>query len=68
MINSITFDEREIKEIQHALYQANVLHHGTVGHNVLMLLAKTATELGFYINETNDLYYGDTLATIAFNL
>lgn len=34
------FDEREMSEITHAVFYAIALHHGTVGHNMLMLIAK----------------------------
>lgn len=38
---------RELKEIDHAMYYAQNLAHGTTGHNQLMLLAKVAAYLGF---------------------
>lgn len=62
----ITFDERELKEIHHAIYYARNLAHGTVGHNVLMLLSKLAIDQGFQLGEYGDLFYGNRLAVEAF--
>ena len=54
------FDEREQKEIRLALFYANNLAHGTAGHNRLMLLAKMAGALGFYLGNEMALHrYGD---------
>lgn len=36
------FDERERKEIEFALTYARDFHHGTNGHNALMIIAKMA--------------------------
>lgn len=49
MRKDLTFDERELAEIQHSLYYMKNLHHGTVGHNLLMLVGKMADALGFEI-------------------
>lgn len=57
MDNELVFDERELKEIQHAVYYADVLAHGTVGHNLLMLLAKVAERQGFWMDPTGVLMY-----------
>lgn len=48
-----TLTERELKEVQHALYYAKYLNHGTAGHNQLMLLAQFATRLGFSLAGDN---------------
>jgi hypothetical protein len=45
---------REVLEIKHALYYAENCAHGTVGHNILMLIAKFAKDKGFYLTESND--------------
>lgn len=57
MRKNLTFDERELKEIHHALYYREVLAHGTVGHNQLMLLGKIADALGFYLDQTGVLMF-----------
>jgi len=50
MLGHLTnFNRREEQEIQLALYYAVNLAHGTAGHNRLMLLAKMALLLGFYL-------------------
>jgi hypothetical protein len=46
--------ERELKEIQHALFY-QTLNHGTIGHNVLILLAKFAEDMGFYLDRHGEL-------------
>lgn len=38
---------REIKEIQLCQYYADKLHHGTRGHNQMMLIAKLTGYMGF---------------------
>jgi hypothetical protein len=40
-----TLDERELKEVELALLYAKEFHHGTNGHNRLMLIAKLAKML-----------------------
>lgn len=57
MRKDLTFDERELKEIHHAIYYKNYLHHGTTGHNQLMLLGKIAEALGFELNSHNRLMF-----------
>lgn len=42
MNSKIEFDERELAEIALATYYALALHHGTAGHNRLMLISKLA--------------------------
>ncbi|MGD9728840.1 MAG: hypothetical protein AB7R40_22215 [Nitrospiraceae bacterium] len=39
--------ERELKEIKHALFYYHECNHGTVGHNVLVIIAKMAIHQGF---------------------
>lgn len=61
MKKDLILDERELAEIHHALYYAQRLHHGTVGHNQLMLLAKMADALGFYLAQDRPYSTGNTL-------
>jgi len=56
--------ERELDEIKHALFYVNDCNHGTVGHNMLVLIAKLATQLGFSI-EPN--LHGKSPAMISLN-
>lgn len=37
---------REVDEIKHALFYAEYCNHGTVGHNMLILIAKLAAHAG----------------------
>lgn len=53
-----TVDSRELKEIQHCLYYAKYLAHGTVGHNLLMLSAKAFNALGFDVVGTGLAFQG----------
>lgn len=43
----IDLTSREILEIKHCLFYANSCAHGTVGHNLLILVAKFAEDKGF---------------------
>jgi hypothetical protein len=52
MKQDLVLDERELKEIHHSLYYRANLAHGTVGHNLLMLVGKMAEAMGFTIDET----------------
>jgi hypothetical protein len=52
MKTNLVLDERELDELHHALYYRAVLHHGTIGHNQLMLLGKIAESLGFGFDQT----------------
>jgi hypothetical protein len=52
MKQDLVLDERELKEIQHCLYYRGNLAHGTVGHNLLMLVGKMAEAMGFEIDQT----------------
>lgn len=52
----VQFNDRELKEIQHALYYAENLSHGTVGHNMLLIIAKLAKEQGFWLQGTELMY------------
>jgi hypothetical protein len=48
-------DERELKEVELALLYAKEFHHGTAGHNRLMLIAKLAAML----DEVQETYQED---------
>lgn len=48
------FDERELNEIKLALLYEQNCAHGTAGHNRLMLIAKMAAVLGYFIQYTVD--------------
>lgn len=61
MDNRLRFTSREIKEIQHALYYERECNHGTVGHNVLLLLARFAQFHGFFLDEYNNLSVPETV-------
>jgi hypothetical protein len=37
---------RELEEVKHALFYAEQCNHGTVGHNMLILIAKLAAHAG----------------------
>lgn len=64
MKKDLVLDERELKEIHHAIYYYRYLHHGTVGHNLLMLLGKIADSIGFDVDPDGDLIFdGDTQTT-----
>lgn len=48
---------REVEEIKHAIFYADECNHGTVGHNLLILIAKLANHAGItlqYTPETED--------------
>jgi hypothetical protein len=45
--------QRELTEIMHALLYVEHCNHGTVGHNMLVLIAKMATERGFHLYQRN---------------
>jgi len=45
----LTLTDRELTEIKHALIYHKECNHGTVGHNVLVILAKMAIERGFIL-------------------
>jgi hypothetical protein len=38
---------RELTEIKHALFYNAFCNHGTVGHNMLVIIAKMAIDRGF---------------------
>lgn len=44
---SLDLTESELTEIKHALFYSDNCHHGTTGHNQLMLIAKLARCVGF---------------------
>jgi hypothetical protein len=57
MAKGLILDERELKEIHHALHYSEVLAHGTAGHNMLMLIAKLADAFGFHVDQTDVLMF-----------
>lgn len=57
MKTDLVLDERELKEIHHSLYYRANLAHGTVGHNLLMLVGKMAEAMGFEIDPTGFLLF-----------
>ena len=46
--------ERELTEIKHALFYNAYCNHGTVGHNMLVIIAKMAIHMGFVCEFTSD--------------
>lgn len=44
---------RELTEIKHALFYYSECNHGTVGHNMLVIIAKMAIDRGFGLNITD---------------
>ena len=46
MDQGITLTTRELEEVKHALFYAQHCNHGTVGHNMLILIAKLAAHAG----------------------
>lgn len=61
MKKSFVADAREKKEIQHCLFYAENLAHGTVGHNLLMLGAKAFKALGFSLDSHHQLLFQGSL-------
>lgn len=59
MKKDLILDERELKEIHHAIYYKDNLAHGTVGHNMLMLIGKMADAMGFTVDQENGVLYFD---------
>lgn len=47
--------ERELKEIHHALWYERFANHGTVGHNMLVIIAKFARDKGFWLTDVGSL-------------
>lgn len=46
----LTITQREQQEIYHAMFYVKMLNHGTVGHNMLVLIAKLAEDRGFVLD------------------
>lgn len=44
--------DRDLEEIKHALFYAVECGHGTVDHNLLILVAKLAGQLGMSVRRT----------------
>lgn len=59
MDNKLVFTEREVKEIHHALWYERFGNHGTVGHNMLIIIAKLARHQGFWITDSGNLLAPD---------
>lgn len=55
MGNPLELTTREIKEIHHALIYQLRWAHGTVGHNMLIIIAKMAYDRGFRIDSSLEL-------------
>lgn len=56
---------RELTEIGHSLDYARNYAHGTVGHNLFVLVSKLATHIGFDIDHNQDLVLPvDTMVSI----
>lgn len=49
--STLELTERELTEIKHALFYYAECNHGTVGHNMLVIIAKLAMNRGFRIVE-----------------
>jgi hypothetical protein len=47
--SKLQLTERELSEIKHALFYRHECGHGTVGHNMLILIAEMAAFMGFYV-------------------
>lgn len=54
MDTPLTLTVREIKEIKHALWYEEHCNHGTVGHNLLVIVAKMARERGFFLDTASE--------------
>lgn len=48
----LTITTREEKAIQLALYYGEFCEHGTVGHNLIILVGKLARDRGFVLDES----------------
>lgn len=59
MINKLFLTERELKEIYHALWYERFGNHGTVGHNMLIIIAKMARYEGFWITDGGEMITPD---------
>lgn len=53
-MQELQLTEREVKEIDLALYYERRCNHGTAGHNRLMLIAKLASAMGIYVEPILD--------------
>lgn len=59
MDNKLRLTDRELKEIHHALWYEQFGNHGTVGHNMLILIAKMARHEGFWLDENGKMVTPD---------
>lgn len=59
MDNKLYLTERELKEIHHALWYERFTAHGTVGHNMLIIIAKMARHQGFWVDERGEMSIPD---------
>lgn len=61
MDHILTVTSRELKEIHHALWYERFGNHDTVGHNMLLLIAKMARHQGFWITDSGSLLKPDNV-------
>jgi hypothetical protein len=57
----LTLSKRDTQEIQHSIYYAEKLAHGTAGHNQLMLIAALAKYIGFGMGPEGDLEFPEDI-------
>jgi hypothetical protein len=57
MSQKLTLTKREVAEIQHSIFYAERLAHGTAGHNQLMLIASLAKHIGFSVDAYGEIVY-----------
>lgn len=64
MDEKLIITERELKEIHHALWYERFGNHGTVGHNMLILISKMARFQGFWITDGGTIVTPDYVMVI----
>lgn len=52
MSTQLILTKREVMEIQHSMLYVKYTNHGTVGHNLLVIVNKFAIERGFILEPT----------------
>ena len=52
MNEPLSLTQRELKEIAHAIHYFRNYGHGTVGHNMLVIIGKMALSRGFELGPT----------------
>lgn len=50
-VQGLSFTQRDLKEIAHSIHYYRNYQHGTVGHNLLVIVGKLALDRGFDVNE-----------------